>query len=57
MPVRADEQPVSNERGGGHAHLAGEGVGVQQLELVPGAEHGGVAVFVEAEESVAHGPG
>jgi len=57
MPVRADEQPVSDERWRGHAHLAAEGVGVEQLELVPGAEHGGVAVFVEAEEFVAHGPG
>ena len=57
MPVRAEEEAVADEGGGGEAHFAVEGrVGVEQLELVPGAEDVGLAVFVEAEDPVAHGP-
>ncbi len=55
---RANQQPVTGQRRGGHAHvILRQRIGVQDFELITGAEHGRDAVFVEAEDFAAVGPG
>src|SRR5262245_24954218 len=56
MVPAAEEQDAVGEGGGGQAHLA-QGIGGEQLELRPGADHADVAILAGEVEPAGGGDG